>query len=72
MAAVGSSGNVYGIWSLDEPHEPESLASKPREQAFWNFLLPAVPGIIEALPAKCAVLLHLEPATIWICKGAKM
>lgn len=55
---------VSWVWKLGQ--------KTPREQAFWKFLLPAMPGITEALPAKCAGLLHLEPATTWVCEGAKM
>lgn len=40
-----------------------SLKAWPEDlQAFWKFLLPAVPGIIGALPAYNAVLLRVEPA----------
>lgn len=52
-----------------------SLKAWPENSQRTGFLempAPAVPGIIEAFPAKCAVLLHLEPATTWVCEGAKM
>lgn len=50
-----------------------SLKAWPEDlQAFWKFLLPAVPAIIEALPAYNAVLLHVEPATDRACERAKM
>lgn len=73
MAAVGSSGNIVRYPECRRASWVWTLGQKsPREQDFWKSLLPAVPGITGALPAECAVSLHLEPAATWDCEEAKM